>query len=450
MTRTDAKAAMALSAAEQGRRIAAGTLDPVDLTEAYLDAIAAHPLAPRIYARTTPERARAEAASAAGRAREGRLLGPLDGVPVSWKDLFDTAGVATEAGSRLLAGRTPERDAEVVRRGTAAGTVCLGKTHLSELAFSGLGINPMAATSPNRHGEGLAPGGSSSGAAASLAYGLAPLAIGSDTGGSVRIPAAWNDLVGLKTTAGLIPLDGCVPLAPSLDTVGPLANTVEDAALAFAMLAGAAVPDLGGLDVSALRIHVSETITLDGCEPEILEGFEGALDRLAAAGARITRGPVPIFTETFEVAAAHSPVVNFEGWQQWGRTIEARPGVMFPPIEARFRTGAAITTEANDRAQAEFARLAAAFAAFVSDHGVVAMPTVPIRAPEVARLLADPALFAERNLTALRNTRLGNLLRTSAITLPTGVPMSGLMLVAGGGAEAALLRMGHAIERTLA
>jgi hypothetical protein len=164
---------LTMRAADLGRGIAAGQIDPVDLTAAYLDAIAAHPDAPRVYARTTPDRARAEAEAARARARAGLRRGPLDGVPVSWKDLFDSAGTATEAGSALLAGRVPSADAEVLAEATRAGLVCLGKTHMSELAFSGLGLNPITATPPNAIDPALAPGGSSSGAAASVALAMA-------------------------------------------------------------------------------------------------------------------------------------------------------------------------------------------------------------------------------------------------------------------------------------
>ncbi len=191
-----------MTAAELGREIGAGRINPVDLAELHLDAIAKHPMADRIYARTTPARARAEAMAAHGRARRGFRKGLLDGVPISWKDLFDTAGVATESGSALLRNRVPARDAEVLEVATQGGLVCLGKTHMSELAFSGLGLNPVTATPPCINDDDAVAGGSSSGAATSVAFGLAPAAIGSDTGGSVRIPAAWNDLVGLKTTAG--------------------------------------------------------------------------------------------------------------------------------------------------------------------------------------------------------------------------------------------------------
>jgi aspartyl-tRNA(Asn)/glutamyl-tRNA(Gln) amidotransferase subunit A len=189
---------LGMTAAELGRGIAGGRIGPVALAEAYLAAIDAHPHRDRIYARVTADRARAEAQAAEARAKAGQRLSPLDGVPVSWKDLFDTAGTATEAGSQLLKGRVPEADALVLRNATALGLVCLGKTHMTELAFSGLGYNPMTATPPCVNDHDAVPGGSSSGAAASVTFGLASAGIGSDTGGSVRVPSAWNDLVGTQ------------------------------------------------------------------------------------------------------------------------------------------------------------------------------------------------------------------------------------------------------------
>ena len=168
-----------MGAAALGRAIGAGEVCPVELEEAFSEAIAAHPEGARIYARATRTRARDEAMGARLRAKANNRRGPLDGVPVSWKDLFDSAGVATEAGSRLLAGRVPERDCPVLEAGTLAGLVCLGKTHMSELAFAGLGLNPMTATPPNIHDPDAVPGGSSSGAAASVAFGLAAAAVGS-------------------------------------------------------------------------------------------------------------------------------------------------------------------------------------------------------------------------------------------------------------------------------
>jgi len=250
---------LTMSAAALGRAIAKGDIDPVDLAQTYLDAIDAHPFRSRIYTIVTRDRALAEAQAASERARLGQRKSALDGVPVSWKDLFDSANVATEAGSVLLENRTPTADCEVLRCATELGLVCLGKTHLSELAFSGLGYNPRTATPPCVNDHDAVSGGSSSGAAASVAFGLAPLAIGSDTGGSVRIPAAWNDLVGLKTTSGRLSLEGVVPLCARFDTVGPLCRSVEDAALALAALEGSKPADLTNSTLEGRRLAICDT-----------------------------------------------------------------------------------------------------------------------------------------------------------------------------------------------
>ena len=437
------------SAAALGAAIGSGKLDPRALAEAFLDAIARHPHAERIYARVTPGRARAEAAASAERAASGLRRGPLDGVPVSLKDLFDTAGIETEAGSRLLKGRKPETDAVCVARLVRAGMVCLGKTHLSELAFSGLGVNPMAATSPNIHGAHLAPGGSSSGAAASVAFGLAPVGLGSDTGGSVRIPAAWNDLVGLKTTAGLIPLDGSVPLSVTLDTIGPLCRTVEDAALVHAALTETRAPDLTGASVRGLRLMVPEGVMLDALAPEIGAAFEAALSRLSAAGAVIVRAPLPEAGEALAVANVNGGIVNTEGYAIWGEQLEARPDDVWAPILARFRSGKSFRADQIEAARLAFDRLAAAYLTRTAGFDAVVAPTTPTVPPEVAPLLAGDAHWVEQNALALRNTRIANLFGLCALTVPTGAPACGLMLHGTPHGEARLLRIGRAVESAL-
>lgn len=252
----------------------------------------------------TVDRALAEAGAAAARARAGHRRGLLDGVPLSWKDLFDTAGVATEAGSALLKGRIPSEDARVLRNATAQGAVCLGKTHMSELAFSGLGLNPMTATPPCVNDEAAVSGGSSSGAAASVAFGLAPCGIGSDTGGSVRIPSAWNDLVGLKTTSGRVPLEGVVPLCARFDTVGPLGRSVEDAALALALLEGGQPADLRGASIKGTRIGVLQTVALDDMREQPRVAYQSALERLQNAGAVLEKFDAP----EVDLAMAQAPV----------------------------------------------------------------------------------------------------------------------------------------------
>lgn len=434
------------SAADLGRLIEAGKLSPVDLVLEQLDAITGHAHGDRIYARLMRQRAEVTAMAARDRAKRGLRRGPLDGVPVSWKDLFDTAGTLTEAGSALLRGRRPLRDATVVERLTLAGLPPLGKTHMTELAFSGLGLNSVTATPPWIHGADHVPGGSSSGAAASVAWGLAPLAIGSDTGGSVRVPAAWNDLVGLKTTAGRIPLTGVVPLAARFDTVGPLTRTVEDAALAFALLDGSAAPDLRGAGLSGARLLVLETIALDELHPRAAQGFDAALDRLAKGGARISRAQIPAVTEAMDLAGI---LFSAECYGTWGPTIEGNPDVMFPPVRDRFRSGkdhkAADFVAAWQRLDALRADYAQATAGF----DAVLIPSAPTLPEKIDALLADHAFFAAHNLKTLRNTRIGNLMGLCALTLPTGVPGTGIMLMANPNTDSRLLRLGAAAERVL-
>ncbi len=435
-----------MGAAQLGREIGAGRLCPVDLTEAFLDAIAAHPYRDRIYARTMRQQALDAAAAARGRAKTGLRRGPLDGVPVSWKDLYDTADVATEAGSAHLRGRVPRRDALVVERLTAAGLPPLGKTHMTELAFSGLGLNPVTATPPCIHDPDRVPGGSSSGAAASVAWGLSPLAIGSDTGGSVRIPSVWNDLVGLKTTAGRIPLTGVVPLAEKFDTIGPLARNVEDAALAFALLDASPVPDLKGATLAGRRMAVLETVALDDLDPVAAQGFDQALSRLAAAGVRIERLALPQVVEAIALAGV---LYGAECYGIWGEVLESNPAIVFPPVLARFRSGAEYKAHEYVRAWRRLDVLRAEYAAATAGFDAVLLPTAPTLPERIDRLLADHAHFAAFNLKTLRNTRIGNLMAVCALTLPTGVPMTGISLMVRGGDEGRLLRLGAAAEAAL-
>lgn len=436
-----------MTAADLGRAIGKGTINPVELTEFFLDRLANHPVAPRIYARATAARARGEAMGAAARAKTGQRKGLLDGVPVSWKDLFDTAGVETEAGSALLKGRTPLADAAVLTTATAEGLVCLGKTHMSELAFSGLGLNPVTATSPCINDEKAVSGGSSSGAAASVAFGLAPGAIGSDTGGSVRIPAAWNDLVGLKTTAGRLPLTGVVPLCETFDTVGPLARSVEDCAHLLAALEGRRAPDLEGTSLTGARLMVLETVALDDLRDRPARGFDDALTRLARAGATISRGR---FAELPEAMSLTSILVTAEAYGIWGPTVELAPEKMFPRILERMRAGAAFKAADYVAAWRRLTAIRALWAKATAGYDAILLPTAPILPPDADRLMTDQDYYVTENLLALRNTRIGNLLGVCALTLPTAEPSCGISLMAGPMQEDRLLRLGMAAQRALA
>lgn len=434
------------TAADLGRGIAAGMIDPVALTELYLAAIDVHEHRDRIYARVTHDRARAEARAAAARAASGFRRGPLDGVPVSWKDLFDSAGIGTEAGTALMAGRVPTSDAKVLETATAAGLVCLGKTHMSEIAFSGLGLNPITATPPCVNDAGAVAGGSSSGAAASVAFGLAAAGIGTDTGGSVRIPAAWNDLVGLKTSHGRLSLEGVVPLCLTFDTVGPLCRSVEDAALLLAVLEGSRPVDLGGADLAGMRLMVLDTIVPEDMRDVPRAAFAASVAKLQAAGAQIEHRYFSQLFDAFNVAGNLYAAESY-GW--WRDLVEAHPEKMFPQILERVRGGKTVSGPDFVAGWNILRQIRKEYAVETAQFDAVIMPTAPLLPPDAARLLTDDAYYKSENLLALRNTRVANLLDVCSITLPTGVASCGIMFNGQTGGEAHLLRLATAAARAL-
>ena len=436
-----------MTAADLGRGIQSGEIDPVELTQTYLEAINAHPLKDRIYARVTDERALCEAEASSKRAARGQRLSLLDGVPISWKDLFDTAGMGTEAGSKLLAGRVPDRDARVVANATQAGLVCLGKTHMSELAFSGLGYNPSTATPPCVNDDSAVPGGSSSGAAASVAFSLAAAGIGSDTGGSVRIPSAWNDLVGLKTTSGLLSLEGVVPLALKFDTVGPLCRSVEDASLLLAALQGARAPDLSGVSLKGKRFAVLKTAAMDDVRDAPMEAFQGAIIKLSAAGASIRHIEIPEVDTAMSLSGC---LYTSEAYGLWRDVIEANPDAMYSEIKARFLLGKEFSAPDYVAAWASLESARVAYDHAAAGFDAVLVPTAPIMPPDLERLNTDRDYYVTENLMALRNTRIGNLMGLCALSLPTDIPSCGLSVMSGPNTERALLRIGAAVEKALA
>jgi len=444
-----------MTALALGRGIAAGRIDPKALAEHFLDRIEAVDGDHRVYLRTMRERALAEAGAARARARAGLRRGPLDGVPLSWKDLFDSAGVATTAGSPIFAERVPTRDAVVLARASRAGMVALGKTNLTEFAFSALGINPHYGTPANPFDTAVArcPGGSSSGAAVSVARGLAAAAIGSDTGGSVRIPAAWNGLVGLKTTAGRLPLAGVMPLAPSLDTVGPLTRDVADANAVFAVLAAAPAADLAGATLRGARLLVAEDLVWDGTAPGVTAAARSAIERLASAGATVERIAVPEFAAALALTKEHGPLVSVEACGEWYELVEANPDKVYHNVRRRFLMGAEARADRIERLRHGLAALGRDLHARIAGADALIAPTVAISPPPIAALMADDDAYFAANMAALRNTTLGNLLRVCAVSLPfgddgAGLPV-GLMLMGRPFTEAALLRIAAAAEAVL-
>lgn len=452
-----------MTALALGAGIAKGAIDPVELTEHFLARIAAHDPKRLTYLRTTPARARAEALAARKRARANLRQSPLDGVPISWKDLFDTVGDITAHGSLVLQERVATADALLVSRATRAGLICIGKTNQTEFAFSILGINPMLGTPPNAHDDKIArvPGGSSSGAATSVARGLAAGAIGSDTGGSVRAPAAWNGLVGLKTTFGRLPLEGALALSPSMDTAGPLARDVADAAALFAILDGrfgvgnAQPPDLAGATLGEMAVLRPVKGTLwSALEDGIGEVVEAALAKLARAGATIKDGEAPEFDEADAAIGRYGPYHSAEAYAIWKDAIEARPNLVYGPVLERMRFGATLSATDVQTLRDILAALGARLAARIKAEGAIVAPTMALSPPPIAALEDDREAYSKANLKGLRNTRLGNFLGLCAITLPcgrdkNGLPV-GLMLIGAPGWDERLLRMAKAVESALA
>ena len=438
---------LAMSAAALGREIGMGNIDPVALTQKYLDAIHAHPFKDRIYTVVTDERALSEAAGAADRAVSGQRRSILDGVPVSWKDLFDSAGIFTEAGSLLLKGRTPNADCEVLKNATSLGLVCLGKTHMSELAFSGLGFNPQTETSPCINDHSAVAGGSSSGAAASVAFGLAAMAIGSDTGGSVRVPAAWNDLVGLKTTSDRLSLSGVVPLCARFDTIGPLCRSVEDASFALAALEGDKPVNLTNANLEGCRFAVCKTAAFDDIRELPKKAFDNSIKRLQAMGAVVEYINIPTVTEALGLTGILFPT---EAYGTWKHEIESNPEAMFEEILLRFRSGSNVLASDYVAAWQTLDQLRAEYSEATAGYDAILMPSSPILPPNIDRLAQDHDYYVTENLLALRNTRIGNLMGACALTLPTGVPSCGFMILCPPMGEHRLLRLGAAVENAMA
>jgi len=444
-----------MSALDLGDGIEAGAIDALALAEYFLERIARLDPDQAIYLRTTAERARAEAEAARARARAGLRRGPLDGVPISWKDLYDTAGIITAGGSALLADRVPAHDALVLERASRAGTVCLGKTNLTEFAYSGLGINPTTGTPANAFDDETprCPGGSSSGAAVSVARGLAPAAIGSDTGGSVRVPAAWNGLVGLKTTIGLVPTNGVLPLSQSLDTVGPLTRDVADANAILGLLLNRRPADLSGADLRGTRFLVAATFAAERTAPGVRRVFEAALDRLTQAGASLVHGDIPEFDQLDDMIGGPGDIQVCEACANWGDLIETDPGRVYRPIAERVLAGREHRAVDMVAFAARGTEIRARYLQRAAEFSAVLTPTVMTPPPPIAPLEAGGADYLAANMDALGLTRLGNRLGLCGLTLPCGLDELGLpvglMLNGLPGADTALLRLGSAIERAL-
>jgi aspartyl-tRNA(Asn)/glutamyl-tRNA(Gln) amidotransferase subunit A len=396
----------------------------------------------------------AQADAIDARRAHGARLPAYAGIPISIKDLFDIAGQVTRAASTVLSDRAPAAsDALSVARLRRAGLVFIGRTNMTEFAFSGLGLNPHYGTplNPWRRDLQHIPGGSSSGAAVSVADGMAHGALGTDTGGSCRIPAAFTGLVGYKPTARRVPRDGVLPLSASLDSVGPIARSVDCCAQLDALLADEPAPELSVGSLSGRRFALPRTVVLADMDRHVAADFERALSRLAAAGAQITEIDVPPFAE-LPAIHARGTIATAESFA-WHRPLLATHASAYDPrIRTRILIGATQTAaDYIDLLQARTA-FVAGVEARISGFDAFLMPTVPIIAPRIAELQADDD-YLRMNALVLRNSTLVNFFDGCAISLPIHAadgPPVGLTLACRGGQDRQLFRHAAAVEAALA
>jgi aspartyl-tRNA(Asn)/glutamyl-tRNA(Gln) amidotransferase subunit A len=409
---------------------------------------------PRTFLLVHEQEALAGADHIDGQRRLGATLPPLAGIPISIKDLFDEAGVVTLAGSRLLIGSLPAtRDSTVVARLKNAGAVIVGRTNLTEFAFSGLGINPHYGTpkNPFDRATGRIPGGSTSGGAISVTEGMGVAGVGTDTGGSLRIPAALCGLVGFKPTARRVPRDGVFPLSPSLDSVGPIANTVADCALLDQVVAGEdqGVPEPARL--SDVRFAVPTTVFLDDLSPPVARAFSAALDRLSAAGARIVEKPFP----ELEQASVTSPIralASAEAFAVHREWLKGSAAKYDPRVLVRIRGGAVVTTEKHNELLELRRRFVRAIDDAASGYDAMLMPTTPDTAPTIAETTRDDESYFRINGRMLRNAAIVNLFDGCALSVPChdpGTAPVGLMIAGRHDSDRQLLSIGLAVEKVV-
>src|SRR5438105_3835712 len=372
------------------------------------------------------------------------------GIPVSSKDLYDIKGQVTRAGSRALEDSAPaEADAPVVARLRRAGFIVIGRTNMTEFAYSGIGINPHYGTPKSvfNRSVGHVPGGSSSGAAVSVADGMAHGALGTDTGGSCRIPAAYNGIVGFKPTQRRVPLDGGVPLSFSLDSFGPLANSTSCCAALDAVLAAEPNLPLRARPIKGMRLAVPTTVALDDLDEAVAATFTRALETLSRQGALIERIEVPEFLDVAPMNAKGGfAAAESYAWHRY--LLTSKGDVYDPRVSARILRGAAISAaDYIDLVNARRSLIARAHAR-LAPYDALVMPTTANTPPRIADLTDDKA-FAAANLRSLRNCTLINMIDGCAISLPAhregDVPV-GLMLAASGGSDRRIFELAASVE----
>jgi aspartyl-tRNA(Asn)/glutamyl-tRNA(Gln) amidotransferase subunit A len=450
--RPSAPPPLTMTIAEYARQLAAGTITSRQLVERALAAIDdPQGEGARTFLAVHRQSALAAADRVDARRRAGETPSPLAGIPISLKDLFDEAGQVTRGGSTVLAGApAATRDSVVVERLRAAGAIIVGRTNLTEFAYSGLGINPHYGTPRNAYDRaaGRVPGGSSSGAAVSVTDGMAVAAIGTDTGGSVRIPAALNGLVGFKPTMHRVPMDGALPLSYSLDSAGPLARSVADCVLVDRVLSGDTQAPPAPATLRGLRLAVPTTVFHDELAPDVARAFAAALQRLSAAGAVVTEIPMREIAD----AAAVSPrgaLASAEAFAVHRRWLKDGADQYDPRVLSRIRPGEALSAADYIDLQQLRRRFIRTIAAASRDYDALLMPTTPDSAPTIAEAGRDDATYFRYNTRMLRNTAIVNLFDGTALSIPCQEPGAapvGLMVAGPQDADRKILAVGLAVE----
>lgn len=445
--------------AELSRAFGARELSPVETLDALLERIRRRDPALHAFVSVYERDARLAAEAADKAIRAGHRVGPLHGVPIALKDLVDLEGRVTTGGSKVWAERVSPVTATLAARLIAAGMIVLGKTHTVEFAMGSWGTNTHLGTPWNPWDLGVhrTPGGSSSGSGVAVAAGLAPVAIGTDTGGSVRLPAAWCGIVGLKVTAGRISTHGILPLSSTLDTPGPLARSVEDAALIFRALNGPDPSDPQTLawtpvdplpalrrGAAGLRLAVLPDAERAGVEREVLAAYDASVETLAALGARVERRALP--HRLSDYAAATGRIIGAEGYRFVGRLVDDMSLPVDPHVRPRIQIGRDLSACDYLLTLARREEHARAFAAALGDVDALLTPTT--------QTAAIPVVEVDQSGTAAHFTRAGNYLGLCALAVPNGFTASGLptslQILCHRGEEAMALRIGWAYEQATA
>jgi aspartyl-tRNA(Asn)/glutamyl-tRNA(Gln) amidotransferase subunit A len=449
---------LTLTIDEASRLVHAKRISPIDLAKACLARIERLNPSLNAFVNLAPESALAHAREAEAEVQRGKWRGPLHGIPIGLKDLLDTAGVRTTAASALFKDRIPTDDAEVVRRLKAAGAVILGKLNLHEFAYGGSSVISYFGPVHNPWELGFSTGGSSGGSAAAVAAELCYGAIGSDTGGSIRQPAAYCGIVGLKPTYGRVSVKGVIPLSWSLDHLGPMTRTVRDAALMLQVIAGYDPNDTGSTDTpvqdytgslaantSSLRLGIPHAHFYEGLHPEIQAAMDGALAVLQKFTSSQREIKIPVANDT---ALA---VQKAEAYSYHREYVAKNPELYQPDTLKRIRGGAEISTPdyiSSRRQLDQFRRSAASLFKTVD---LIIMPTTPVPPFTISELLKDPDHLRAKELVTVQNTRPFNLLGLPTISVPCGFTQRGLpigMQISGPPrGEAVVLRLAYAYEQ---